>query len=359
VGVFSDTGALKHWNILAGGAVVGRYESGAKRYYHRDHLGTTRVVVDASGTVQEARDYYPFGLEMPGRTTLTGTGAREGFTGKERDAETDLDYFGARYYMAALGRWGNVDRFAEKYSSLSPYNYVANNPLMFIDINGDSLYVENTYRTGFLGLFGSKVTERAVYRNGQWYTPGTSDAFSSSNGTMNGLMNQVAGSMQAMNSAGGDATIAAGAIESSTSFTAIATRTNRNHVMVDRQKQTALIELTGSTGVTSGFLRQGTGTMSSSALTAGVHELGHAYDGIAGISRSIAIAQRNTPFYTDAQGSPQGYAEVVSMHIENVVRSSLRLALREHYASVNGRYVGPALLPKTNCSAFMPNNPCY
>jgi len=136
VGVFSDAGAIKHWNILAGGAVVGRYESGAKRYYHRDHLGTTRVVVDASGTVKEARDYYPFGLAMPGRTTLTGTGAREGYTSKERDAETGLDYFGARYYMAALGRWGNVDPLAEKYAGWSPYNYVMGNPLALVDPDG-------------------------------------------------------------------------------------------------------------------------------------------------------------------------------------------------------------------------------
>ena len=136
VGVFSDAGALKHWNILAGGAVVGRSESGAKRYYHRDHLGTTRVVVDASGIVKEARDYYPFGLAMPGRTTLTGTGAREGFTGKERDAETGLDYFGARYYMAVLGRWGNVDPLAEKYAGWSPYNYVMGNPLALVDPDG-------------------------------------------------------------------------------------------------------------------------------------------------------------------------------------------------------------------------------
>lgn len=53
-----------------------------------------------SGTILEAYDFYPFGLVMPGRE-LSGT-TKEKFTGQKRDTETNLDYFGARYYMAAL-----------------------------------------------------------------------------------------------------------------------------------------------------------------------------------------------------------------------------------------------------------------
>ena len=53
-------------------------------------------------------------------------------------------YAGARYYMPALGRFTSTDRFKEKYPSLSPYQYAANNPTNIIDINGDSLYVRGT-----------------------------------------------------------------------------------------------------------------------------------------------------------------------------------------------------------------------
>jgi hypothetical protein len=55
--------------------------------------GTTRAVVQGA-TVVESYDYDPYGLLMPGRTL--GSGTKEGFTSKERDAETGLDYFGAR-----------------------------------------------------------------------------------------------------------------------------------------------------------------------------------------------------------------------------------------------------------------------
>ena len=53
---------------------------------------------------------------------------KEGFTSKERDAESQMDYFGARYYLAALGRWGSVDTLAATFPEWSPYNYVKNQP---------------------------------------------------------------------------------------------------------------------------------------------------------------------------------------------------------------------------------------
>jgi RHS repeat-associated protein len=71
---------------------------------------------------------------MPGRTLAGPT--KEGFTGKEQDGETGLDYFGARYYMPALARWTAVDPLFEKHLEWSPYNYVLNSPLALIDPDG-------------------------------------------------------------------------------------------------------------------------------------------------------------------------------------------------------------------------------
>jgi RHS repeat-associated protein len=67
----------------------------------------------------------------------TGSNGSDGyFTGKELDSETNLQYFGARYYMAALGRWGSVDPLADRYAGYSPYNYVLGNPNSLIDPDG-------------------------------------------------------------------------------------------------------------------------------------------------------------------------------------------------------------------------------
>jgi RHS repeat-associated protein len=107
-----------------------------RRYYIKDHLGSVRVVVDATGEVKETRDYYPFGLRMPGRSTTTGTPAPEDYTGHELDPQTQLHYAGARYYMSALGRWTTTDPKADKNYADSPYTYVVNDPINYVDLAG-------------------------------------------------------------------------------------------------------------------------------------------------------------------------------------------------------------------------------
>ncbi|MBL0162036.1 MAG: RHS repeat protein [Bryobacterales bacterium] len=99
----------------AGGRLMG--ETGAagaagRRYVTVDQLGSTRVVTDGGGAVVERRDYLPFGDELlfgagDPRHGVVGYGVdqtgRQKFTGKERDAETGLDFFGARYYLGLKG----------------------------------------------------------------------------------------------------------------------------------------------------------------------------------------------------------------------------------------------------------------
>ena len=62
----------------------------------------------------------------------------QSFTGKERDSETGFSYFGARYYDSdILTGWLSVDPLADKYPSLSPYNYCAWNPVKLVDPDGE------------------------------------------------------------------------------------------------------------------------------------------------------------------------------------------------------------------------------
>mgnify|MGYP006267127469 FL=1 len=85
---------------------------------------------------------------MPGRSTVEGTPAREDYTGHELDTQTQLHYAGARYYMAALGRWTTSDPILQEKGpkklleedvrllGSTPYNYTFNNPTNLTDPTG-------------------------------------------------------------------------------------------------------------------------------------------------------------------------------------------------------------------------------
>ena len=105
-------------------------------YYLKDHLRDIRMTVNSSGGVDSYCDYYPFGQIMDGRSLVGSADGRYKFTGKEKDAETGYDYFGARYFDSRVGRFLSVDPHALKYQALSPFCYAANNPVAFLDPTG-------------------------------------------------------------------------------------------------------------------------------------------------------------------------------------------------------------------------------
>jgi RHS repeat-associated protein len=108
-------------------------------YYHLDALGSVRVTTNAAGQEIARHDYLPFGEEWA--QTVPTTDVRH-FTGKERDGETGLDYFGARYYRADIGRFTTVDPVYTWQENLTDpqrwnrYAYARNNPLKFVDPDG-------------------------------------------------------------------------------------------------------------------------------------------------------------------------------------------------------------------------------
>jgi RHS repeat-associated protein len=101
------------------------------RYYLADHLGSSIVVCGDDGLMISGEEYSPFG------ETTFGSFARKRyrFAGKERDEESSLYYFGARYFASWLARWASCDPKGIA-DGLNLYVYAANNPLRFIDSTG-------------------------------------------------------------------------------------------------------------------------------------------------------------------------------------------------------------------------------
>ncbi len=116
--------------------------------------------IDAANELLSISNYYPFGMSWESNTK-TSPLQRHLYNGKELDTDFGLNvyFYGARLHDPALGRFTTTDRFAEKYASMSPYGYGANNPIKFIDVNGDSIKVTNGGRT-------------LLYENGSFYENG-------------------------------------------------------------------------------------------------------------------------------------------------------------------------------------------
>jgi len=118
------------------GLSAGNNDVETHRYYFTsDHIGSSNVITDASGTPVQQIEYMPFGESyVDWRELSWNTPYR--FTGKEQDPETGLYDYGARYYDAKIGRFMSVDPLAADFASWTPYHYVHNNPLRYTDPNG-------------------------------------------------------------------------------------------------------------------------------------------------------------------------------------------------------------------------------
>lgn len=177
--------------IFAGGKRIakapGVIATTGTEYYHSDHLGSARLMTNNSGTVVSGSEgtFLPYGQEYSATTNSN----HYKFTGKERDAESGLDYFGARYYGSSAGRFTTADpfnpilRFSKRSQfdiylsqpqNWNAYTYTWNNPLRFTDPSGESVYVV-LYTTGNSKgdeeLKRAAETKAAAIRNTRGFDP--------------------------------------------------------------------------------------------------------------------------------------------------------------------------------------------
>ncbi|MCP4702430.1 MAG: hypothetical protein GY862_37055 [Gammaproteobacteria bacterium] len=157
-------------------------------FYLYDHLGSTHLSLNPQGKVQEQMLSYPFGHpRLQHRATPETRLADYGFTGKEQDLESGLQYFDARYLLASIGGWTSVDplfsqkesRILKSHAEKNIYMYCINNPLNSIDPDGmEEVHLGTTgiltdwYSGGFLGTDNKMYHVESPYgppRGDSWY----------------------------------------------------------------------------------------------------------------------------------------------------------------------------------------------
>ncbi|GEP94445.1 hypothetical protein CCY01nite_07050 [Chitinophaga cymbidii] len=135
-------------NIVGGTSSTPWNSPGNRRYELANHLGNVlstisdAAKVDFYPIVENAQDYYPFGMMQPGRTykRVEGSSYRYGFNGKENDNEVkgvgNQQDYGFRVYDPRLGRFLSVDPLRDDYPFYTPYQFAGNMPIQFVDLDG-------------------------------------------------------------------------------------------------------------------------------------------------------------------------------------------------------------------------------
>ena len=142
----------------------GQLKANGVNYTLTDHLGSVRSIVDATGTIQEQNDYYPFGSKHV-NISYASNDNRYTFNGKERQDLLDLNTydFGARMHASDIARWSTVDPLCEDYYSQSLFNYCGNSVVKYADSFGMSLKLSGNAGDVIMALYNGIAVGNNVH----------------------------------------------------------------------------------------------------------------------------------------------------------------------------------------------------
>lgn len=109
--------------------------------------------------VIQNQDYYPFGLTFNNYSRENSLNNQYQYNRKELQDELDLGWldYGSRMYQPDLGRWGVIDRSAERYYQITPYSYTFSNPIKFVDPDGNDPVDPTTGKQVNINLYESSI----------------------------------------------------------------------------------------------------------------------------------------------------------------------------------------------------------
>jgi RHS repeat-associated protein len=186
-------GTWKHSNVYTAGKLLATFDNLGLHYQLTDWLGTKHIQASATGAAEQTCISLPFG----NGPDCSGAATEQRFTGKERDAESGNDYFGARYYASTTGRWMSPDpinltnaRLMNPANTLNKYAYGANNPLKYVDPDGKDITIYYRAPTGGVTDFGHVMLGVLNQNSGKtafidFYPKGGTDSLGRGPGTFN------------------------------------------------------------------------------------------------------------------------------------------------------------------------------
>ena len=328
-------------------------------FYHSDHLGSTSYITDAKANITQFDAYLPYG-ELLVDEHSSSEDMPYKFNGKELDEETGLYYYGARYMDPKISMWLGVDPLMEKYPEISPYSYCANNPIIAVDLQGDSITI--AYKTGFLGLGGTK---RLTYEDGKLYNPDGS----SYTGKVKGYLASVVNALGELNETEEGASIITELQNSNNMFTIRSGSSNQFKANSPVKAGANLAEVQAITGNTLGSNGSGgiiywntrnrtsglniNGQISRPSFIGLGHEMAHGSDANRGLLHySSNYTNEQTGAVYSATYNGLNKSEWRAVYRENLIRSQANIPLRAYYgydiSTGTPKPIGPRLLSPQN-----------
>jgi RHS repeat-associated protein len=277
-------------------------------YYHVDAVGSVRALTSQAGQVIERHDYLPFGEECTTGPCASNPGLNAGqprkYTGKERDKETGLDYFGARYYGSKIGRFTTVDPVYNWQENLvdpqrwNRYAYARNNPLRYTDPDGKEIALAANLSKGDAKFLVNALTEIAARPSGR-------DALTTLINDPNTIVFGVGGVNDPANVDAARKGETVGLTFGTTTF--LDPTTNEVTVTIDRQ---ALREFASRTKP----------SLDSRGVTTTAHEMYHARDALSGKPQQFVAGDSPTP----ATGPAERFGQSVRRETKDISKDAAR-----------------------------------